>query len=454
MEVRGIVNEPATVTLNGENAAVDAEGKFAGTIPVTVGTNEIEIAATETQPTPGKNPQTRTRTYEVEVPAASAQTYSYDLNGNMLSDGTRSYEWDGENRLYAINYTGTNKRSEFTYDGLSRRVRIVEKDGTNVISDKRFVWDGLAIAEERDASGGLTKRFYGQGISVAAQPSTLNYYHTRDHLGSVRELTDSAGLVRGRWSYDLYGARSANLITANAVDADFAYTGHYYHAPSNLNLAPFRGYDSALGRWLSRDPIEEQGGINLYGYVGNNPIHRIDPLGLAFGDYWDIGATMSYYDQVANTSLNPWAAAAASIANALLGGVGPAAAAEAGETYADPCATAGDKARITGKVAWQAAGTSLLALRGLGSAGIPRYAYHYTSGIRGAQINATGVIESGKGLLGTGAYVSGSTSPWVATLQGAHSTEAVVRVSTQGLGLVRTLVPGTYRTAGTPILLP
>ena len=39
------------------------------------------------------------------------------------------------------------------------------------------------------------------------------------------------------------------------------------------------GYDPTIGRWLSRDPIEERGGINLYGYVGNNPVNLIDPDG-------------------------------------------------------------------------------------------------------------------------------------------------------------------------------
>lgn len=64
------------------------------------------------------------------------------------------------------------------------------------------------------------------------------------------------------------------------VEADFAFTGHYYHAPSTLHLALYRAYDAEVGRWLSRDPIEEAGGLNLYGYVGGNPIQHVDRLGL------------------------------------------------------------------------------------------------------------------------------------------------------------------------------
>jgi RHS repeat-associated protein len=64
------------------------------------------------------------------------------------------------------------------------------------------------------------------------------------------------------------------------LDTDFGYTGHYYHAASGLHLAPYRGYNPKLGRWLSRDPIEEGGGINLYGYVLNSPTSQTDRLGL------------------------------------------------------------------------------------------------------------------------------------------------------------------------------
>jgi RHS repeat-associated protein len=70
------------------------------------------------------------------------------------------------------------------------------------------------------------------------------------------------------------------------LDSDFGFTGHYYHSPSALHLAPYRAYDAMLGRWLSRDPILEQGGINLYGYVGNNSTKNRDPSGLVWGMDW------------------------------------------------------------------------------------------------------------------------------------------------------------------------
>ena len=210
----------------------------------------------------------------VSQSGGTSRTLTYDLNGNLIDDGSsRTFEWDAANRLLAINYTGTSNRSEFTYDGLGRRVKIVEKNGNTVTNTKQFVWNGSSIVEERDASNVVTRRFYSQGEQIGA----ASYFYTRDHLGSIRELTDGSGVVQARYDYDPYGRRTK---VSGTLDASFAFTGHYYHAPSNLHLALYRAYDPDLGRWLSRDPIAERSGTNLYTYVANDPLRMVDPAGL------------------------------------------------------------------------------------------------------------------------------------------------------------------------------
>ena len=265
MPIRGTTNEPSTVTVNGTLATVKVDNSFEGRAAVTAGNNTVTVVATDV------NGNTTTNRYNVTVTGSGSKTLVYDADGNLTSDGTRTFEWDPLNRLTAV--TSSTHRSELTYNGLSQRVKIEEKENGNVTSTKNLVWVGSEISEERDGSNTVRKRYYPQGVQV----NTTNYYYTRDHLGSIRELTDSSGAVQARYDYDPYGRRTK--VSGN-VDADFGFTGHYYHQPSGLNLALYRAYDADLGRWMSRDPIAELGGINLYGYVGNSPVDSIDPLGL------------------------------------------------------------------------------------------------------------------------------------------------------------------------------
>ncbi len=185
------------------------------------------------------NGNTATNRYNLTVTGSGSKTLVYDQNGNLTSDGTRTFEWDPLNRLTAVN-SGTN-RSEFTYNGLSQQVTIVEKDNGAITSTKNLIWIGSEICEERDAGNSVAKRYYPQGMQVGS----TNYYYTRDHLGSVRELTNSLGGAQARYDYDPYGRRTK---LSGSLDADFGFTGHYYHQPSGLHLALYRAYDADLGK--------------------------------------------------------------------------------------------------------------------------------------------------------------------------------------------------------------
>jgi RHS repeat-associated protein len=309
MRFLGGVDEAAVVTVDGNSTPVSSTKRFDGSASVRTGLDTVAITAKD------YSNNSRTNKYQVATTGSTA-SFAYDNNGNMTGDGTRTFEWDAENRLTAINI-GT-LRSEFTYDGFSRRVRIVEKSGATVTSDKRFLWVGNGIAEERDATGGTaTKRYFQNGVQVG----TAQYFYTRDHLGSIKEMTDNSAAVMAEYGYDPYGMRTR---VSGTLNADFGFTGHYFHAPSGLYLAKFRVYNPGLGRWISRDPygsaslrlspkvgpsnneeasvVNEKsakpgqklkvpdaeflpGGANLYEYVGNNGINAIDPLGLWYIDF-------------------------------------------------------------------------------------------------------------------------------------------------------------------------
>ena len=99
----------------------------------------------------------------------------------------------------------------------------------------------------------ITKRYFPQGVLLQTGTNSGPYYYTRDHLGSIREMTDASGNLRGRYSYDPFGRQTK--ISGN-VDADFAFAGMFWSPEVSLSLTRFRAYDPNLGRWLSRDPLK------------------------------------------------------------------------------------------------------------------------------------------------------------------------------------------------------
>jgi len=180
-------------------------------------------------------------------------------------------------------------------------VKIVETTAGSVTSTKQFVWGSdkyrqYQSCEERDGSGVLTKKFFDGG----QQNTTTKYFYTKDHLGSVREMTDNAGVIQAQYAFDPYGLLSK---VQGAQDSDFQYAGYYAHSRSGLNLTRTRAYSGSLAKWLTRDQIgdssirlalslgseptnsyvlpmpgisETLAGSNLYRYVRNNPITWTD----------------------------------------------------------------------------------------------------------------------------------------------------------------------------------
>jgi YD repeat-containing protein len=126
----------------------------------------------------------------------------------MTGDGTRTFEWGARNQFVAV-VEGTH-RSEFTYDGFQRRVRIIELDSSVVVSDTRFVWCDSVICEERAANGTtVLRRPYVRGVEVGSADRMF----TIDHLGSVREVTDATGAVLARYAFDPFERRT--IVSGN-----------------------------------------------------------------------------------------------------------------------------------------------------------------------------------------------------------------------------------------------
>ena len=256
--------------------------------------------------TDGTNSLVRTEMHTTLIPPHEVAP-TYDADGNLLTDGLFSYTWNGENRLVAAeSLAGVPDEAKVrvvnVYDYIGRRVRkTVSKDysgGTYAITNvTTYVWDGFNIIAEMCDAGYTNWHTYGLDLSGSLQGAggvggalamtrdtgteTNTYIYCFDGNGNVVNLVDASdGSIAATYEYDPFGTliRSTGTI---ASDNPVRWSTKHTDDETDLVMYPKRPYAPTLGRWLSRDGIGENGGVNLYGFVQNNPVLYIDPRGLA-----------------------------------------------------------------------------------------------------------------------------------------------------------------------------
>jgi len=194
---------------------------------------------------------------------------TYDLNGNLTSDGTNTYAWSARNQLAGI--TGPTTAS-FVYDGAGRR-----RQNTIAGTATSFLYDGLNPVQEQQGAT-LANLLTGLGIDeffTRTDTAGASYFLV-DALGSTLALGDGTGTVQTEYTYEPFGVTTTTgAATANSFD----YTGR--ESDGTLKYYRARYHHPGRSRFISEDLLDvEAGNMNLYAYVGNSPIDTADPLGL------------------------------------------------------------------------------------------------------------------------------------------------------------------------------
>ncbi len=159
------------------------------------------------------------------------------------------------------------------------RLRQTEVPG-NAATRTEFLYDGSDMVAEYNNSGALARRYvHGPGVDaplvmyVGSGTTTRRWLHA-DERGSIVAISDASGSAIATFTYDPYG------VPSDFTGSRFLYTGQMALPEVSLYHYKARTYAPLLGRFLQTDPIGYAGGLNLYAYVGGDPVNGRDPSGL------------------------------------------------------------------------------------------------------------------------------------------------------------------------------
>ncbi|MBI2521092.1 MAG: hypothetical protein HYV97_11760 [Bdellovibrio sp.] len=244
--------------------------------------------------------------------------YYFDNNGNLTSKQSKTlgaevenFTYNSENQLIRFEQYENNvlvKSADYFYNALGQRVEKVVVDHQNAANNltRRYVYHDNQILHEMNANNQVLSTYTNSGLGIddtlaidvtitgiqaGVSLNTGSLYFLKDGLGSITEITDSAGDIKERYTYSAFGKllsiRDANNTETNLpiLTPYFTYTNREFDSESGLYYYRTRSYDASIGRFLQSDShsgklINPESFNNKFSYVNNNPTVNTDPSGM------------------------------------------------------------------------------------------------------------------------------------------------------------------------------
>ncbi len=216
------------------------------------------------------------------ISAGETINYTYDDNGNLTQqvsslNGTTTYGYDYENRL--VSAVTPSSEAYYGYSGDGRRTYSYIDS-----NEVEYIYDGLTPLIERNGPGTYIAAYTklpgapgGIGGLISSYDGTNTLYYHDSNLGNLNQVTNSAGAVIQTYDYDAFGYITAQ---SGALTAKYAYKTKEYSPQTGLIFFGRRYYNPLIGRFITKDPLGQADGPNVYLYCNNDPVNKYDPWGL------------------------------------------------------------------------------------------------------------------------------------------------------------------------------
>lgn len=328
VDILGMADPGATITANDEPTVRGTNGTFYKALSVSNSTapvwQAVKVVGVKNNEGPSGDDVVAEQDGSVYVPKTPEQ-YIYDSDGNLTQDGRWVYTWNGENQLIAMESISSvpvaaKKRLQFNYDYMGRRVekQVYTWNATTgtyqAVSATQFLYDGWNLTGELNGANSLLRSYLwgsdlsgelqgagGVGGLIAITNHTAGanagtYFPGYDGNGNILDLVQAGSShVVATYEYGPFG----EVLRASGTIAElnpFQFSTKYTDVETGFDNYGHRYYEPEIGRWLSRDPSEEDGGSNLYAFLSNEPSSHFDYLGLV--------STLSYSPQYLDSKDN------------------------------------------------------------------------------------------------------------------------------------------------------
>ncbi|WP_027708948.1 RHS repeat domain-containing protein [Zooshikella ganghwensis] len=207
-----------------------------------------------------------------EIAGETATAITHEANGNITRYGDKAFHYNSENRLVRVSQRN-EVVAEYVYNPEGLRTQKITPNKTT-----HYLYDSAGtLLAEANSDGSIEREYISLGLDPVAfvEGSNAYYIHT-GHLNQPLAVTNQHAETVWEASYKPFGEVALNQ---EQVTFNLRFPGQYHDAETGLYYNNQRYYSPELGRYITSDPIGLEGGINTYGYVGQNPTNAVDPTG-------------------------------------------------------------------------------------------------------------------------------------------------------------------------------